>query len=141
MRTISFPKANDAKDKKHFHAGQNKFSPTARAKSFGYAWSGIIRFFKTEPNARLHLAGAIGAILLLMFFPVARWEAVAVVLCIALVVVCEMLNTAIEKTMDFISTKTHPQIKLVKDIAAGAVLVAALCAFTTAAIIFIPKIF
>jgi diacylglycerol kinase len=54
--------------------------------------------------------------------------------------VAEIFNTAIEKTMDFISRERHPQIKLIKDLAAAAVLVTAFSALITGAIIFIPKL-
>ena len=53
----------------------------------------------------------------------------------------EIFNTAIEKTMDFISREKHPQIKLVKDLAAAAVLITAVSAIIVGAIIFIPKLF
>jgi len=54
--------------------------------------------------------------------------------------VAEMINTAIEKTIDFISVEKHPQIKLIKDIAAGAVLIASLAAVVVGLFIFIPKL-
>jgi diacylglycerol kinase (ATP) len=140
MRTISFPKANDAKDKPHVYAPHKNFSLAGRVKSFGYAWSGIVRFFITEVHARIHLLASIMAAILCFIARVSIMEAVAVTLCIALVWITEMINTAIEKTMDFISLEKHPQIKVVKDIAAGAVLIAALTALIVAAFIFIPKI-
>ena len=59
----------------------------------------------------------------------------------AMVWMAELFNTAIEKTMDFISKEAHPQIKLVKDLAAAAVLIAAIAAVLVGALIFIPKLF
>ena len=141
MRTISFPKANDAKDKEHFHAAHKTFSLTTRLKSFGYAWSGIIRFFKTEANARLHLVATAGVILASLQWPPSRLEVLVIVLCIALVWITEMINTAIEKIMDSISLDRHPRIKLIKDVAAGAVLVASVSAAIIGGLIFLPKIF
>jgi diacylglycerol kinase (ATP) len=70
-----------------------------------------------------------------------KWVAIAVVFSIAFVWIAEMLNTAIEKSMDFISTQKHPQIKLIKDISAGAVLIATIAAVIVGCIIFIPKLF
>ena len=57
----------------------------------------------------------------------------------AVVWMAELFNSAIEKAMDFISTEKHPQIKLVKDLAAAAVLITALAAVIVGGIIFIPK--
>jgi diacylglycerol kinase len=51
-----------------------------------------------------------------------------------------MVNTALEKTIDFISVEKHPQIKLIKDVAAGAVLIAAIAAVIVGCFIFIPKL-
>ena len=51
-----------------------------------------------------------------------------------------MLKTAIEKTIDFVSTQRRPEIKLIKDISAGAVLIASLAAVIVGCFIFIPKL-
>ena len=58
----------------------------------------------------------------------------------AFVWITEMINTAIEKAMDFITLEKHSQIKLIKDLAAGAVLVASITALITGSIIFVPKL-
>lgn len=118
-----------------------KFSVKARLKSFVYAWAGIIRFFRTEHNAQIHLAVTIVVIFLSFLLKINKTETVAVVFSIAFVWVTEMINTAIEKAMDFITVERHPQIRNVKDMAAGAVLVAAIVAVVIGGIVFIPKIF
>src|SRR4051812_42856081 len=118
----------------------DSYSLRARLKSFVYAGSGIIQFFRTEPNAQLHLASTVLVIGGSVYFGIDRKEAIVIVFAIAFVWVTEMINTAIEKAMDFISTDYHPSIKKVKDIAAGAVLVASIAAFLAGLIIFIPKI-
>lgn len=68
-------------------------------------------------------------------------EVIAISFSIALVWVTEMINTAIEKSMDLISLEKHPQIKIIKDIAAGAVLVASICSAIVGSVIFLPKLF
>jgi diacylglycerol kinase (ATP) len=118
-----------------------KFSIKARLKSFVYAWAGIIRFFRTEHNAQIHLAVTIVVVFLSVFLKINKTETVAVVFAIAFVWVTEMVNTSIEKTMDFITQERHPQIKNIKDMAAGAVLIAAIVAVVIGGIVFIPKIF
>jgi diacylglycerol kinase (ATP) len=117
------------------------FSWKARVKSFKYAWEGIVSFFKTEHNAQIHLAISVLVLLLSVTLKLTKLEAIAVVFSIAFVWVAEMINTVIEKSMDFIAPGKHPQVKLIKDIAAGAVLVAAIAAAITGCLIFIPKLF
>jgi len=111
-----------------------------RFKSFGYAWNGILQFFKTESNAQLHLAATVIVIGLSAWFHVTMHEAMIILFASGFVWVTEMINTAIEKAMDFISVQRHPQIRFIKDVAAGAVLIASIVALITGAMIFIPKI-
>jgi diacylglycerol kinase (ATP) len=128
----------------HDHWIQQKnapFSTRARLKSFVYAWNGIIHFFRKEHNAQLHLVSTIVVIALSFYLKVSSAEAIFLAFAIGFVWVTEMINTAIEKAMDFISLEKHHQIKLVKDLAAGAVLIASITALVTGAIIFIPKFF
>jgi diacylglycerol kinase len=125
---------------KIFGSNSSKFSGRARLKSFVYAWEGIVCFFRKEHNAHIHLAATVLVLVLSVTLGVNKWEAIAVVFSIAIVLITEMVNTAIEKTMDFISVEEHPQIKLVKDITAGAVLIASIAAAIVGCIIFIPKL-
>jgi diacylglycerol kinase (ATP) len=116
------------------------FSWKARLKSFKYAWEGIVSFFRLEYNAQIHLAITVLVLVLSVTLQFSKWEVIAVVFSIAIVWVVEMINTVIEKMMDFICIERHPQIKLIKDLAAGAVLVAAIAAAIIGCIIFIPKL-
>lgn len=109
-------------------------------KSFTYAWAGITSCFKSESNFRIHLIAAVAAIIFAMLLNIAATEWIAICFCIALVLVMEMMNTAIEKLCDMVHVEQHPVIKKVKDIAAGAVLISAVFSLITAAIIFLPKI-
>ena len=112
-----------------------------RAASFYYAFDGIWRFFKTEHNAWLHLIATIAVGALVIKYHVTNVEAVLLVFSIGFVWASEIFNTCIEKIMDFISTERHPQIRLIKDMAAGAVLIASITALIIGLIVFIPKIF
>lgn len=127
-------------NEKLFDSKAPAFSWKARLKSFVYAWEGIVSFFRWEHNAQIHLAITFLVLVLSVTLGVNRWEAIAVVFSIAFVWVAEMINTAIEKTIDFVSIERHPQIKLVKDIAAGAVLIASVAAAIVGLFIFIPKL-
>ena len=93
-----------------------RFSWNARAKSFTYAGRGIWRFFRTEHNAWIHLAATFLIIALAFIFKLTRIEVICLVFCIAFVWVTEMINTAIEKAMDFITVERHERIKNIKDI-------------------------
>ena len=117
-----------------------KFSWNARAKSFGYAWSGIKSLLRTEHNSRIHLAFTIIVVVLGIVLKISRFEFITLFIVMALVWICEIFNTCVEKTMDFISLEQHPQIKLVKDLAAAAVLIMAITAVIVGCFIFIPKL-
>ena len=118
-----------------------KFSIHSRLKSFTYAFQGLIQFFRTEHNAWLHLIAAIAVLILAIIVGVSSAEAISLVVAVAIVWITEMLNTCIEKAMDVITKDYHPKIKIIKDLSAGAVLVAAIAALAIGLIIFIPKIF
>lgn len=117
-----------------------EFSIKARVKSFGYALAGLAAFFKREHNAWLHFVATIGVFTVAMIVGVTKTELIALAFAIGLVWVTEILNTCIERIMDMVSPQPHPEVKFIKDLAAGAVLVAALVALVTGAIIFIPKL-
>ncbi len=119
----------------------NPWTLSARLKSFCYAMAGIKQFFIREPHAKIHLMATLMVLCAGFYFRVNTIEAIALTITISLVWISEMINTAIEKAMDLVSREINPQIKLVKDVAAGAVLLAAICALVVGAIIFIPKIF
>ncbi len=114
---------------------------SSRLKSFSYAFAGMRQFFKKEVHAKFHLAATLAVVFLSFYFRVNTMEAIALTISISLVWISEMINTAIEKAMDLVSREINPQIKLVKDVAAGAVLLAAICALIVGTLIFIPKIF
>ena len=120
---------------------ENNFSLVSRFKSFTYAWSGIKELLRTEHNTWVHLFLTIITVILGLVFNITIGEWTALIICMAMVWSAEIFNTCIEKFLDFISTENHPQIKLIKDMAAGAVLIVSLAAFIVGGIIFIPKIF
>ncbi|MGZ5190005.1 MAG: diacylglycerol kinase, partial [Flavisolibacter sp.] len=115
------------------------FSLKARFKSFAYAWNGIISFLRSDPNAQIHLAATVIVAALSVSLGLTKIEVIIICFSVAFVWVTEMINTAIEKAMDFMSLEKHPQIKIVKDIAAGSVLIASIAAAVAGLIIFIPK--
>lgn len=111
-----------------------------RSASFRYAIHGLTNMFKSEPNARIHAIAATMVVLAGFFFQISRMEWIAVVLCIALVLSLEALNTAIEHLTDLVSPEVNPLAGKAKDVAAAAVLLGAIGSILVAALIFLPKI-
>lgn len=116
------------------------FSIKARARSFRFAGQGILSFLRKEHNAWLHAVATITVIVLAGLTGVTKNEFLALVFVMGLVWVAEIFNTCIERIMDFISLEHKPEIKFIKDLAAGAVLVAAITAFITGCVVFIPRL-
>jgi len=105
-----------------------------------YAIAGIKYCFKSELNFRVHLFATVLVSVVGFICNISAAEWIAVGFCIVLVLAMEMINTAIEKLCDVVHKERHPEIKIVKDISAGAVLLAASFSLITATIIFLPKI-
>jgi diacylglycerol kinase (ATP) len=117
-----------------------EFSIRSRIKSFRFAMEGIASFFQREHNAWLHFLATIAVFTLAALVKVDKNELLALVFAIGFVWVAEMFNTCIERVMDFVSDQRHAEIKFIKDLAAGAVLTAALTALAVGAVVFIPKL-
>lgn len=109
--------------------------------SFQFAFEGIRFAFKQERNLRFHFFTLIIISLAGWFFSISRMEWLVLILTFALVILMEMANTIAEWTIDLITKhQYHIIAKYVKDVAAGAVLIATIFAVIIGAIIFIPKI-
>ena len=119
---------------------QKKIGLSRLSASIMHALSGIRLFVIREQQARIHVAATIAAVILSFILRISRGEWMAVIIVIGLVWIAEMLNTCIEKMMDLISAERRLDIKFIKDVAAGAVLLASSAALVTGLLIFIPKI-
>jgi diacylglycerol kinase (ATP) len=109
-----------------------------RLRSFGFAYQGIATMLRTQANARLHLLVSGVVVLAGWLLSVSRLEWCALLLAIAAVWVAEGFNTAIEFLTDLASPGVHPLAKHAKDVAAGAVLLAAAGASLVGVIVFAP---
>ena len=118
-----------------------QFSIGCRIKSVGFAIEGIATFFKTQHNAWIHALAAIIVVFAGFVLNVNSNEWCLLTFAIALVIVAEMLNTAIEFLTDLVSPNHNQQAKKVKDVAAGAVLISSIAAVVIGLIVFLPKIF
>ncbi|MBD2752832.1 diacylglycerol kinase family protein [Spirosoma validum] len=97
-------------------------------RSFRFASQGIIDLFRYENNAKVHLLIASLVVLVGFYFQLDRIEWAIILTQIGLVWAAEAFNTAIEKLCDFVSPGIHPQIKAIKDLSSGAVLILTIAA-------------
>lgn len=109
--------------------------------SFKFAYMGWQELFRTAPNAKVHLLAAISAIILGFIFHISAGEWSAVIIVITLVWLSESFNSAIEYIVDLISPEYNPVAGKIKDLSAGAVMIAALGALAVGCVVFIPKIY
>lgn len=107
---------------------------------FSFAVKGIIAVLKTERNFRVHLMFLLVVAACGFFFKISSFEWIAVVIVSGMVFTSEMLNTTIEKTIDYLRPEHHPMAAFIKDAAAGAVLIGAITAVIIGIIIFLPKL-
>ena len=121
-------------------ANKNVFSSRKRLQSFVYAYRGILYLLRTQHNAWIHLAFALIAILLGICFSITQFEWIAILLCIGVVFAAETFNTSIELLCDARFTEYDKRAEIIKDTAAGAVLIVSVAAAIIGGIIFIPKL-
>ena len=106
------------------------------ADSFNAAIEGIIYTIKTQRNMRLHFLFAILIILVSIFLQLEKIELLVICSAVALVLICEMFNTAIEKIIDLITPDFHPLARIIKDVAAGCVLISTIFAVIAGYLVF-----
>jgi undecaprenol kinase len=117
-------------------AKKKRFLTSVRA-----AWAGLIHAFRSEKNMKIHGVCAILVILFAAWFHVSRSDWVILLLLIFLVFAFELMNTAVERTVDLCTQYDHPLARQAKDVAAGAVLVVAVASAIIGVIIFSRYLF
>lgn len=105
--------------------------------SFNYAIEGFLYVLKTQRNMRLHFLVAIIALLLGFYYNFSKIELIVLLLTICFVLIAEMFNTGVELVIDLITDEFHPLARIIKDIAAGAVLVASINAVFVGYLLFL----
>lgn len=108
--------------------------------SFNYAIEGILHVFKTQRNMKIHFAIAMAVLFFCLFLDLTRVEFVIILFTISLVLIAEMINTAIETTIDMLVKNYNPMAKIAKNVAAGAVLIAAVNSVLVAYLIFFDRV-
>lgn len=127
------PSSSNRKDK-------TSFSWQKRGLAFKYAWHGIKYAFRTQHNLWLHSVAAVAALILGAWLEISSTQWLLILMCISSVIALELVNTAIETLADRLYPGTDPRIGLVKDIAAAAVLVAAIMSLIIGSWIFVPQL-
>ena len=112
-----------------------------RLKSVGFAFKGAVLLLKTEASIKIQFTLGVIVTIAGFYYNISTTEWLIQLLAIALVMCAEGVNTAIEAIADFIHPEHHEKIGLIKDIAAGAVFIAAIFTSIIGLIIYIPKIF
>ncbi len=110
-------------------------------KQVGFAVAGIKIFFYNERNGKIQACIALAAIVLGSVLQIKKPEWCIVILCIAIVLGAEMVNTALEKLCNLVSSEYHPAIKVIKDVSAGAVLLCSVMAAIVGLLIFVPYLY
>lgn len=108
--------------------------------SFRFALAGLAHLFRTQRNARIHILVGVLVCMLAAWLRVGRIEWAVIVFTIALVLILEGLNTAIEAAIDLASPDVHPLAKAAKDLAAGTVLIAAIASVAVGLLILGPPL-
>lgn len=119
---------------------KRRFSVAARKRSFHYAWKGMKRVFKVEHNMWIHLCAAAAVVFAGFCFHIGNMQWVMLTLAIGMVITAELFNSAIEELVNLVSPDYHEKAGLVKDIAAGAVLIAAIAAAVIGLLVFVPEL-
>lgn len=105
--------------------------------SFNYAIEGFLYTLKTQKNMRLHFLAAIIVLLLGFYYNFSKIELILLLLTISFVLLAEMFNTGVELVIDLITDEFHPLARIIKDITAGAVLVASINAVFVGYLLFL----
>ncbi|HEU4649401.1 MAG TPA: diacylglycerol kinase family protein [Gemmatimonadales bacterium] len=116
------------------------FQVSARVRSFRYALRGIAVVLHSQHNAWIHAAASLLVVAAGLATGLGRLEWCALVLAIVAVWVAEALNTAFEALCDVASPSLHPMVERAKDVAAGAVLIAAIGAVIIGLLVFVPHV-
>lgn len=120
--------------------GQEPFSPTKRAKSFSYAFNGIFYMMRTQHNFWIQMIIGLLAIFLGLVLNISMFDWGLIILSCGMVLAAETFNSAVETLTDIVHPEQDPRAGLVKDLAAGAVLITAMVAAIVGLLIFVPRI-
>lgn len=117
-----------------------RFKAHSLLASFKYASAGLYFMLRTQRNMRIHTVSGITVFALAVGLKLPPLQLSLIAVVCSLVVICEMFNTAIENAVDLATHRRHPLAKAAKDVAAGAVMAAALNAIVVGALLLGPPL-
>lgn len=121
-------------------ARRSRVTTVRVVRSFYFAFAGLAYLFRTQRNARIHAVVGTLACFVAAWVGISRAEWAVIIFTIALVLILEGLNTAVEAAIDLASPKYHPLAKVAKDLAAGMVLIAAMASVLVGLLILGPPL-
>ena len=124
-----------SRDERKKEKGIKKF-----VNSFSYPIKGLKYAYRNEQNLAVDVGIALIVVIFGFIFKVNKYEWAILALTIGLVISCELMNTAIEATVDLVTEEYHPLAKVAKDTSAAAVFIFAIVAVIVGLIIFLPKV-
>ncbi len=124
-----------SRDERKKEKGLKKF-----INSFSYPIKGLKYAYRNEQNLTVDVGIALIVVIFGFIFKINKYEWAILALTIGLVISCELINTAIEATVDLVTEEYHPLAKVAKDTSAAAVFVFAIVAVIVGIIIFLPKV-
>ncbi len=109
-------------------------------RSFKHALRGVRVVFRSEQSFRLQVVAGIVVMMLAVYFPIARWEFIILLLLVGSVLSLELINSVFERIVDTFKPRIHPIVKDIKDIMAATVLVTSIIALFVGLSIFLPHV-
>jgi len=107
-------------------------------KSFNYAFKGLVKTIQEEQNLKIQILSGAVILVLAWCFRIKQWEWAVLILMISLVILMELVNSAVERITDVLKPRINGYVKEIKDIMAAAVLVASIVAVLVGVLIFWP---
>ncbi len=108
--------------------------------SCGHACRGIVFAFRTQRNLRIHLLIAAAVVAAAIGLRLSRTHLILAIITVSMVILGEMLNTALEFALNLVEARDHPVVKTAKDIAAGGVFLAVVGAAIVGLLLFVPPL-
>ena len=109
-------------------------------RSFKHAWRGLVYTFRYELSFKIQTVFAAITLIASFYFPLKSSERIVIILLVALVLILELVNSVLERILDLFRPRINESSKFIKDIMAGAVLLAAIVALVLGLTIFLPYI-
>lgn len=114
---------------------------TRLIKSFGYAFRGLLKTWREEQNLQIHTIIATIVVICGFIFRISAIEWLFLIIMITLVILMEIVNSAIERVTDLLKPRIHGYVKEIKDIMAAAVLLSSISAVIVGLIVFGSRIY